>query len=172
MKAVKSLMQRLTEGNTLIVQNENGHLFKAGFEWQAPACENDIQKFEEINGILLPESFKKFLRISNGAVLYKDIQYGQWGCKLLGLDDLIRVTTETKNRGYKLEEKWLVFSTWLGDGDTLVFDLEKYNKGEHNYIIDGDQGYQVDDWDYIEGGFNKWVDRLIVAQGAKYWRWY
>jgi len=23
-----------------------------------------------------------------------------------------------------------------------------------------------------EGDFEKWFDRLIVSQGAKYWRWY
>ena len=25
---------------------------------------------------------------------------------------------------------------------------------------------------YIKGGFQKWIDRLIVSQGSKYWSWF
>lgn len=172
MKAIHSLMKRLAENNCLSVQNESGYLTEAGFEWNKPAAEEEIQQFEVLNGINLPESFKEFLKISNGAMLFKDTKYGQWGCNILGLNELIKITCEVKNRGYDISEKWLVFAKWIGDGDMLIFDLEKYNAGERNYIIDGDEGYQTDDWEYIKGGFDKLIDRLIVAQGAKYWRWY
>lgn len=172
MKAVDSLKKRLTIENTLNVQNEDGYLAEAGFEWRKPATDEEIQQFEVENGTKLPEQFKEFLKISNGATLFKDIKYGQWGCNILGLNELIMVTREAKNRGYDLSDKWLVFATWLGDGDMVVFDLEKYNAGERNYIIDGEQGYQTDDWEFIKGDFCKWIDRLIVSQGAKYWRWY
>jgi hypothetical protein len=62
-------------------------------------------------------------------------------------------------------------SKWTGDGDMLLFDINKSNENERNYIIDGDQGYQTDEWDYIKGDFENRIDRLIVAQGTKYWRW-
>jgi hypothetical protein len=171
MKAVYSLMERLTAYNTLIVQNEEGYIAEAGFEWKKPASDKEIQQFEVENDIKLPKNFIEFLKISNGATIFKDIKCGQWGCNILGLHELISLTCEVKKRGYNLSDKWLVFATWLGDGDMLVFDLEKYNTGERNYIIDGDQGYQADDWEYINGDFSKWIDRLIVSQGAKYWRW-
>lgn len=58
------------------------------------------------------------------------------------------------------------------DGDILLFDLKKLASEKRDYILDGDEGYQVENWDYIKGDFGKWLDRLIVAQGAKYWRWY
>lgn len=172
MKAIDSLKKRLTKDNILNVQNEAGFLAEASFAWNKPASDEEIQQFEVANGIKLPESFKEFLKLSNGATLFKDTLYGQWGCNILGLSELPKVTCEAKNRGYNISDKWLVFATWLGDGDMLVFDLAKHNTGEKNYIIDGDQGYQTDDWEYIKGDFSKWLDRLIVAQGAKYWRWY
>ena len=62
--------------------------------------------------------------------------------------------------------------TWLGDCDILAFDLNKSKNGSNDYIIDGEQGEQVEEWVNIKGNFEKWIDRLIVAQGAKYWRWY
>lgn len=166
---MESLKQRLSD-NLLIIQNENGFLGEASFEWNEPAEEESIKKIEVEIG-LLPDAYKEFLRISNGAFMFRDIKYGQWGCHILRVEELLSVTNQVKKRGYKLSESWIVYATWLGDGDLLIFDLSKYNAGERNYIIDGDQGYQTDEWDYIKGDFSKWFDRLIVAQGAKYWRW-
>ncbi|MCL5290247.1 MAG: SMI1/KNR4 family protein [Firmicutes bacterium] len=172
MKAITALKSRLSQNNTLYIQNEGGHLSEAGFEWNEPATIEEIYEFEGQNQILLPETYKEFLRISNGALIFKDIQYGQWGCKVLGLNDILKVTSKKIKVGCQLKKYWTVFATWLGDGDMLVFDLNKYKAGEKNYIIDADQGYQTNKWVYIQGDFSKWIDRLIVAQGAKYWRWY
>ncbi|MFA5384759.1 MAG: SMI1/KNR4 family protein [Eubacteriales bacterium] len=54
---------------------------EAGFEWNTPATNEDIQVFEKENKIILPDGYKEFLLISNGALLFKDNEYGQWGCK-------------------------------------------------------------------------------------------
>lgn len=171
MRAIEVLKTRLLN-NKLMIQNENGFTAEVGFEWNTPTNDKDISKFESETGVVLPDSYKRFLKLSNGASLFKDTQYGQWGCVLLGLNDILRVTNEVKDRGYELENLWVVFAIWLGDGDVLVFDLGKHKLGEKNYILDGDQGFQTDDWEYLKGDFEKLIDRLIVAQGAKYWRWY
>jgi hypothetical protein len=171
MKTIDVLKTRL-EGDLLFVQNENGFTGKMGFEWNDPATDTEIEKFEIENNVVLPDGFKDFLRISNGALLFKDTQYSQWGCKVLGLNDLISITEKVASWGYSLDSNWLVFATWLGDTDILLFDMNKYETGNKDYIIDGEQGEQVEDWENIRGDFSKWLDRLIVAQGAKYWRWY
>jgi hypothetical protein len=172
MNPIKALKSRLSSNDTIFVQNEGGQLFEAGFNWNIAATSQDIMTFENSNHIILPEEYKEFLKISNGALMFKDIKYGQWGCNILGLNDILNITNRKKEEGYRLKNYMIVFATWLGDCDVLVFDLNKYNTGEKHYIIDGDQGYQTSDWLYIRGDFGKWIDRLIVAQGAKYWRWY
>ena len=172
MKSIEALKNRLSNDDTLILQNENGFLGEMKFEWKNPTTDFEIQKFEIAHNITLPQSFKRFLKISNGAVLFRDIKYGQWGCKILGLDELIDMSMQVKEWGYELSPEWLVFATWLGDCDILIFDLSKDNSGEKNYIVDGEQGERIEDWVRIKGNFNKWIDRLIVSQGAKYWRWY
>ncbi len=172
MKSIETLKNRLTVNNTLFVQNENGFTGEMGFEWREPASDLEIKKFEIQHNIILPADFKKFLKISNGAILFKDIQYGQWGCKIYGLDEIIDISNHVKDWGYELKPEWIVFATWLGDCDILIFDLTKSKNGINHYIIDGEQGEEVGDWINIKGNFEKWIDRLIVAQGAKYWRWY
>ena len=133
---------------------------------------NKIKEFEKQTRLILPEEYKEFLQFSNGATLFKDIKYGQWGCKILGLDQLIKKKIEAKSWGYNLDTSWIIFATWFGDGDVLVFNLDKYNSSPNKYILDGEQGYKCCEWEYINGSFLTWLDRLIVAQGAKYWRWY
>jgi len=172
MKSIETLKSRLTSNSTLCVQNEGGFTGEMGFEWRNPATDLAVQSFETKNNIILPDGYKNFLKITNGAVIFKDIQYGQWGCRILGLDELIDISNQVDSWGYELKPGWLVFATWLGDCDILVFDINKSKAGINNYIIDGEQGERVDDWVNIKGDFAKWIDRLIVSQGAKYWRWY
>ena len=49
--------------------------------------------------------------------------------------------------------------------------MDKYNSGVKKYILDGDECDSEDEFCYINGDFEKWIDRLIVSQGSKYWRW-
>jgi len=172
MISIETLKSRLTSNSTLCVQNEGGFTGEMGFEWKNPATDFEIEDFEKTHNIILPTGFKDFLKISNGAMIFKDIQYGQWGCKILGLDEIIDISNQVNSWGYELKSEWLVFATWLGDCDILVFDLNKSKNGVNNYIVYGEQGESVDNWVNIKGDFVKWIDRLIVAQGAKYWRWY
>lgn len=84
MKSIETLKNRLTVNNTLFVQNENGFTGEMGFEWREPASDLEIKKFEIQHNIILPADFKKFLKISNGAILFKDIQYGNGDVKSMG----------------------------------------------------------------------------------------
>lgn len=170
MNFINALKSRLSTNNTLTVQNERGFIMETEFKWNPPAKEMEITSFEKKMNIVLPKSYKDFLKITDGAVLFKDKQYGQWGCKLYGISELIEINEQARS-WRSLKDSWLVFATWLGDQDFLLFDLKKYESGEKKYIIDGDEGDSEDEFEYIKGDFEKWLDRLIVAQGAKYWRW-
>lgn len=172
MRSLNILKSRLSNENTLKVQNENGFYETVGFKWNRSATDMEIEEFEIVNQIRLPKSYKEFLKISNGAILFKDEKYGQWGCKILGLSELANTTEQVANWGYEIKESWLVFATWMGDLDLLLFDINKCTLNESNFIIDGEQGETVANWKTINGDFSKWLDRLIVSQGSKYWRWY
>ena len=171
MNTIDTLRKRL-KGNRLVVQNEDGFVSEVAFEWNEPTTEEEIRIFEKQHSIMLPRSYREFLKISNGAVLFKDIEYGQWGCRILGLSELHSTTLDMKTWGCELPSSFLVFATWLGDLDVLLFDLKRLETNEKSYIIDGEQGVKVEEWSVINGDFSKWLDRLVIAQGTKYWRWY
>lgn len=168
MKPINALKERLSKENTIVVQNERGFIMETEFFWAEPALDSEIDQFEKNLGFKLPLSFKDFLRKSNGATLFRDKKYGQWGCKIYGLSNIIKINQEVRI-WRNLPESWLVFATWIGDQDMLIFDLNKINEG--GYIIYGDECDSVDEFEYINGNFEKWIDRLIVSQGSKYWRW-
>ena len=42
--------------------------------------------------------------------------------------------------------------------------MDKYNSGVKKYILDGDECDSEDEFCYINGDFEKWIDRLIVSK--------
>lgn len=170
MKSINALKERLSKENTIVVQNERGFIMETEFFWTEPALDSEIDQFGKNLGLKLPLSFKDFLRITNEATLFRDKKYGQWGCKIYGLSNIIKINQEVRT-WRNLPESWLVFATWIGDQDMLIFDLNRINEEGKKYIIYGDECDFVDEFEYINGNFEKWIDRLIVSQGSKYWRW-
>lgn len=136
------------------------------FMWNAPATAEAIQSFENRNKCSLPNDYKEFLLISNGAILYKS-EYEDDGYKLLSLEEMEEVTQEMKDDGYDISDKCYCFLQCLYSDDVLLFDLQK----ETNYIIDGDVGYPSDEWEYIGSDINTFFIRLCQCNGAMYWRW-
>src|SRR6266700_2972996 len=68
---------------------------------------------------------------------------------------------------------YLIFAESFGDSDLLVLDAsQSIDEGDDCHVIDGDSGYLPHEWRLAARSFAKWLDRLVVAQGAKYWRWY
>ncbi len=122
-------------------------------------------------GYVLPKEYINFIKITNGAVLFKDDEYGQWGFEFLPIGEMKEVSETIRKIGYELPESSFVVARCYGDGDVIVIDTVKAKNNEA-YVIDGDEGYVFDKWKPIARKFDDFVDRLIVAQGAKYWRWY
>jgi hypothetical protein len=171
MKTIEVLRSRLSERNTIFAQSEEGFFREVGFVFNDPIGIDAINQFELTHRIVLPESYKKFLQIANGATLFEDIKYGQWGCVIYSLEQILVKTNFMKSIGFELHDSWIVFAEWLGDCDILIFDLEKAKLKKANYIIDGDSGYASTVGRYLNGDFETWIDRLIISQGEKYWRW-
>lgn len=168
-----ALRQRLDAAGSIHVFHEDGYGWVAGFEWKQGATRELLQQAEQSLHARLPVTYQRFLMETNGALLYHDRQYGQWGYLIYGTDELI------EKRKYWSEifkwdwhESYLVFAESLGDADVLVLDLaHPTSDGMDCVVRDGESGRRPSDWLPIANGFERWLDRLIVAQGVKYWRW-
>lgn len=168
MKSIQSLKSRLSTNDTIITQSESGFVCESGFQWNPPISDNELQNILKDNDLILPNSYIEFIKITNGAMLFEEMQYGQWGCDIFSLQRMIDMTKEYREMGYELKSSQYVFAAWLGDSDVLIFDLEKLND---KYIIDCSDCEPAEYYTPLKWGFDKWLDYLIVAQGTKFWRW-
>lgn len=163
MNVLKELIKRINGKITVkTVLGDETYCFK----WNTPALVEDINSFEKRNECSLPDYYKEFLLIANGAIIYRS-EYEDDGYKLLGIEEIEKVTNEMKNDGYDIPDKCYCFFQCIFSNDILLLDLKK----ENNYIIDGDVGYPSEEWEYINGDLNTFFIRLCQCNGDMYWRW-
>ncbi len=165
MKSIEALKKRLSAENTLLIQDEHGCVKTVEFKWENSATDTEISQFENDNKIILPEDYKKFLKISNGTTLFMDT----WGYQIYGLSEIMEETEKAKWPDFK--DTWLVFGRHQSDGDLYIFDLEKVKNNEKVYLLYGMECDHPSDYFYL-GSFGTWLDRLIVSQGSQYWLWF
>ncbi|HZU67412.1 MAG TPA: SMI1/KNR4 family protein [Ktedonobacteraceae bacterium] len=173
LKALAALQSRLDAESYVEVIHENGHCWRAYCKLNAPAVPEAIEAVKQQLSMPLPFTYEQFLLHYNGALLYYDNEYGQWGFELYGTENLLIANVNAQKR---YEDEWalsyLVFAESYGDADLLIIDTaQMVNEGKDCRVIDGDSGYALQQWRVAARSFSDWIDRLVVAQGAKYWRW-
>lgn len=170
MDILKELKSKTKDKKVLKYTNILGEDIEYGFRWNEPAKISEIKNFEIKIGFELPQEYKEFLSISNGAQIYTSLDpYEDYGYKLLSLNEMMNMTNTMKSYGYQLKESWIVFMELLFSPDVLIFNLDKVETNK--YIIDGDTGYPVVEWESLNGGFKDFICRLFICNGSMYWRW-
>lgn len=84
------LKQRLDTSRQADFFHEEGHIATLRFDWQSGASSDELLATEQALNIKFPQVYRRFLQETNGAVLFYDVQYGQWGYQLFGTDELAR----------------------------------------------------------------------------------
>ena len=142
-----------------------GEKREAIFTWNTPISTDELNELSTRYRLELPQEYIDFLKISNGGIVFNNDEDG--GYKILGLQEAIDYTRSMSRIG--LEKQMLIFMTALFSPDMLVFDMQRTDS--KRYILDGDVGYPVKDWNYLKGGFNTLLTRMYQSDGAMYWRW-
>ncbi|MFC4077774.1 SMI1/KNR4 family protein [Salinithrix halophila] len=155
-ETLTALKKRLVN-QEIEVQGERGFLYKVEFEFNPPASDSKIREFEKNNNITLPVDYKQFLLMHNGAVLFEP-----WFGGGFELHSLWRII-DSKLEG--MPEEW--FPIGYQDGGQLFIDTSVANE---NYLIWLDSSI-LEDAKYLNMNFEAWLDRFVVAQGAKFWEW-
>lgn len=143
------------------------------FGWSPPVSNNEVANIQKQLGIPLPEDYIYFLtKVSNGCTLYYDIQYGQWGYWIYGINELIeKQAIWEKSLPTRWQKNFIAFAELYGEADVLIFDLhQSANKIKtESPILEGNAYYPVDKWLTVSSSFHQWIQDLIIAQGLKYW---
>ncbi|ATZ64496.1 SMI1/KNR4 family protein [Acinetobacter bereziniae] len=127
-----------------------------------------LHGINEFDNILFPEDFIEFYKISNGAYLFEDVTYGQWGLILLDLY-FIRLKTEEfmfDNVGGIFGD--YIVGEFIGDNDLLLLRLDK-SKEDYGSIIIANRMDTRDDWRKIEKNFRNFIVNFTINEGQKYW---
>ncbi len=169
---LKLLRSKLDSASSLEVIHGDGRLFNAHFTFNPPAQTEEVDELKRSLHVPLPIAYQQFLLQYSGAVLYYDDEYGQWGVKLYGTADFLPTNIRYWNM---YEDEWptsyLVFAESFGDADILILDTAQFVNEKDCQVIDGDRGYPLRMWKSAAQSFGDWLDRLVIAQGVKYWRW-
>ncbi len=86
---LKLLRSKLDSASSLEVIHGDGPLFNAHFTFNPPAQTEEVDELKRSLRVPLPIAYQQFLLQYNGAVLYYDDEYGQWGFKLYGTADFL-----------------------------------------------------------------------------------
>ncbi|GHO61741.1 SMI1/KNR4 family protein [Ktedonobacter sp. SOSP1-52] len=172
-KVLGLLRSKLSNDSYLEVTGEGAYVWRASFSFFPPATVEDLERLKSY--WKLPSSYEQFLLYSNGAELFIDDRYGQWGFSLYAVNDILIKNTHWQSLYDDWSSSFLVFAECLGDADLLILDTNRHSLSlpHECYVLDGDTGYPVKTWqkNIIAKSFVQWLDRLIVAQGSKYWHW-
>lgn len=132
---LSALKERLDQNNVLLIQDVGGSLLETKLIFNPPATEHEInQFFNEIN-INVPNDFKSFLLLHNGARIFTEI-------RLFGLEDIYRLYIQHDYKSM-LPEGWLP----IGDDttgykfyiDTTNIKNDKDYPMYHSEFIGGDK---------------------------------
>lgn len=171
--AINLLKKRLSQDNRLEVAHSS-HSWQASFQWFEPASKQQAQGVQETFENQLPKDYVAFLtQISNGAILFHDAQFGQWGFGIYGTEELTEKQAHWQQSiPVDWKSRFIAFCELYGEAHVMVFDLSRPAKDNESYsILEASALDPIQYWPTASRSFNEWLDHLITAQGDKYWLW-
>ncbi|KXJ36487.1 hypothetical protein AX282_04515 [Bacillus spizizenii] len=127
----------------------------ATFEFNEPATKEEIRKLEFHFNVSLPKDYKEFLALHNGLEFLD-------GIEILSIDDVLKYN-ETED----LPEKCFLIGYHFDS--RYVIDLNRYEKGDSDYLFYLDSIDHFDEAVDLKANFEIWFDRLLSSNGNKYW---
>lgn len=117
---------------------------------------------------IIPNDLRDFWINYNSAILFQDIEFGQWGLHIFSPFDALNTTIkEKKSRPNDFSENDLVIGEFLGDSDLLVISCDTQNKyGQIKIALPIDPNGE---WYTAANSFSEFIDKYSQVDGAKYW---
>jgi hypothetical protein len=172
--SVSTLRKFLIENNNELRVVHPHKIWVASFAWEQPALLEEVSELEKVLKLYFPEDFKTFLTsVANGAMLYRDARYGQWGYKIYGTNE---INQNLERWATIFEQDWAQYFLAIGEivdeSRPIIMNLAKPMENSLGCeILDANPLDPPSNWDKMSRSFHEWIENLITAQGAKYWLW-
>jgi hypothetical protein len=148
-----------------------------GFQFNNPANHYEIQQCEENLGFILPNSYREFLKFSNGANVFCS-NIARFEITLPWMSDsgiLIQSTStivafnQAQDEIYiddRIDKKYLAFAYlgYIGTGDFCSFDMTAFTNSEYK-VLDCNHDYSFEDWQAestIADSFEDWLTKMFA----------
>ncbi len=171
--SILTLKKALGDKNILQIVHPDS-IWIASFSWNDPISQHQIDKINETIEIKIPKELILFWRqISDGALLYYDQKYGQWGYKIYSSKEIVDQHLRWK---HLFRNRWPPNLTAIGetidDAHPLIALFKRTDRSVMDYALyEGNPLDPIDYWVKMAPSFSEWLEHLITAQGAKYWDW-
>ncbi|MDE6092568.1 MAG: SMI1/KNR4 family protein [Ruminococcus sp.] len=87
-------------------------------EMYPPATVEQIEKWERLHNVILPEEYKEFLLLSDGMRSYI------FGGELFSLNEIIKCPPEEIEEYLDEQKDYFIIGNYIGDGSDLLCDRE------------------------------------------------
>jgi hypothetical protein len=114
----------------------------------------------------IPQELLALFSISNGLILFKDVEYGQWGLKIYPYPTLLNANEQIKSWRTDLNKNDLIIGEFYGDSDLIILSLEDYNFGQVIICTPLDERK---DWYFLKMNFEEFLEKYIDSEGEKFW---
>jgi hypothetical protein len=171
-ESVTSLKEGLDGSNTLKIIHP-GAFWATSFAWNAPNNQV-VENLAKLNIKNLPKDLIGFWSsISDGAILYLDQKYGQWGYRIYSSTEIMDQQQQWKQLFVdNWESNFMAIGEIIDEAHPVVAVTNEYFKDAISCsLYEGNPLDPIRNWTKIASSFHEWLDRLITAQGAKYWDW-
>jgi hypothetical protein len=129
-----------------------------------------IQKREEefINpfSFQLPDDLVAWWRAVETALLFEDIDFGQWGLQIFSETEALNMSEECRELDSDYKNTDIVIGAFLGDADLLVISVDEKCFGQ---IIIGLPIDRRPDWYVVANSLNEFLNIYIEKEGDKFW---
>jgi len=122
-----------------------------------------------INPSKIPGDLLEFWHLCDGATLFADNEYGQWGLEIWGSREAIKKTeTAYYERPKEFNNGDLIIGRFIGDSDLLVIRCDKQKK-DYGSILIALPIDQRKDWPVVATDFAAFLEMYSHYEGDKYW---
>lgn len=169
MTKVRSVLMDLARGwSEPRVEVHSGLEVSIACAMRDPAKEPDFDSLRaSVTGV--PSALFDFWSYCNGADLFKDVTFGQWGLNLFSIPESVAASDKfARDRAIDAKPDDLVVGAFFGDSDLLLVrcapDADDFGTVLVALPIDGRS-----DWHLAARDFESFLERYVQKAGEKFW---
>jgi hypothetical protein len=164
------LKERFKTEKLISLIHTRGLTYDVTCEFNSPASPGLVEKLEEELGRTIPQDYKEFLLLHNGANLLFQPDVGE-GIELYSIEMVLEMRKAHQDMSVFEKELFSIGTCRFG---MILIDAVICKPNPHrdsNYLFWLEECASENEAINLNSNFEIWLDRIIAAQGEDYWNW-